>query len=151
MSEITPGLHGELTLTVTEDQTAKHLGSGGVNVFATPAMIALMERTSLSVIDPLLDLTSLSYLGGGDEQAYAMGIDGGGNVFVTGETSSSVAYGVPGYDTTYNSGTDAFLAKFDNDLTSLLAFTYLGGTGLDCGYGVAFDAGGNVFLALPGG
>lgn len=55
MSQITPGLHGERTLTVTADQTAKHLGSGGVDVFATPAMIALMERTSLSIIDPLLD------------------------------------------------------------------------------------------------
>jgi predicted thioesterase len=55
VSEITPGLHGEATLTVTADQTAKHLGSGGVDVFATPAMIALMERTSLGVIDPLLD------------------------------------------------------------------------------------------------
>jgi len=55
VSQITPGLHGERTLTVTADQTAKHLGSGGVDVFATPAMIALMERTSLSIIDPLLD------------------------------------------------------------------------------------------------
>jgi predicted thioesterase len=55
VSEIKPGLHGEYTTTVTEDKTAKHLGSGGVEVFATPAMIATMEKASLSAIDPLLD------------------------------------------------------------------------------------------------
>jgi predicted thioesterase len=60
VSQITPGLHGELTLAVTADQTAKHLGSGGVDVFATPAMVALMERTSLGVIDPLLDEGTMS-------------------------------------------------------------------------------------------
>ena len=55
MPEIKPGLNAEHTTTVTPDKTATHLGSGGVDVFATPAMIALMEGASVMAIDPHLD------------------------------------------------------------------------------------------------
>ncbi len=55
MEQIKPGLVGETTITVTKDQTARHLGSGNIDVYATPAMVALMEQTALSTIDPLLD------------------------------------------------------------------------------------------------
>jgi predicted thioesterase len=55
MPEVKPGLHAEHTTTVTPDKTAMHLGSGGVDVFATPAMIALMEGASVMAVDPHLD------------------------------------------------------------------------------------------------
>jgi fluoroacetyl-CoA thioesterase len=42
MDHIHPGLTGEKTITVSEAQLATHLGSGSVEVFATPAMIALL-------------------------------------------------------------------------------------------------------------
>ncbi|MCC7207552.1 MAG: thioesterase family protein [Anaerolineae bacterium] len=51
---IEPGLTGETTLTASEEHSARHLGSGGVRVFATPAMIALMEGAAVAAIDPLL-------------------------------------------------------------------------------------------------
>jgi len=54
MEELIPGLLGEKRIVVTEEYTAKHLGSGNVMVLATPAMIMLMERTALSSVDPLL-------------------------------------------------------------------------------------------------
>ena len=54
MEELIPGLLGEKRVEVTEEYTAKHLGSGNVMVLATPAMIMLMERTALSSVDPLL-------------------------------------------------------------------------------------------------
>lgn len=54
MTELVPGLVGGRRIVVTEDLTAKHLGSGNVLVFATPAMIMLMEKTALSSVDPLL-------------------------------------------------------------------------------------------------
>ncbi len=38
------------TITVQEKDSAKNLGSGGLDVFGTPAMIALMENTALSMI-----------------------------------------------------------------------------------------------------
>lgn len=51
---IQPGLKGEIRLVVAEEHTARHLGSGGVKVLATPQMILLMERASVAAVDPLL-------------------------------------------------------------------------------------------------
>lgn len=48
------GIKGEVSTTVTADKTARHLGSGGINVFATPAMVALMEGAAVAAIDHLL-------------------------------------------------------------------------------------------------
>ena len=55
MAEIKPGLIGEATLVVEEKHTARHLGSGGVNVLATPIMIALMEEAGRHAVEPLLE------------------------------------------------------------------------------------------------
>ena len=49
-----PGLSAEKTTTVTDKNTATAWGSGGLDVFATPAMIAFMELASLSAVDHLL-------------------------------------------------------------------------------------------------
>lgn len=39
------GIKGTRTITVDEENTAKAMGSGTLDVFATPALIALMEET----------------------------------------------------------------------------------------------------------
>ena len=44
------GIKGKQELLVTDKDTAKAVGSGGLNVFATPAMIALAEKTALQSI-----------------------------------------------------------------------------------------------------
>jgi len=49
-----PGLEARKTDTVTERTIASSWGSGGLDVYATPAMIALMEMTAHSAVDPLL-------------------------------------------------------------------------------------------------
>jgi predicted thioesterase len=54
MAELKPGLVGEKSVIVEAKHTARHLGSGGVDVFATPAMVALMEEAALGAVDPLL-------------------------------------------------------------------------------------------------
>ena len=51
---IQTGLRAEKTETVNKTNTASAWGSGGLPVFATPAMIALMEHTARSAVDPLL-------------------------------------------------------------------------------------------------
>lgn len=40
------GIKGRKELVVTKENTAKSMGSGTLDVFATPAMIALMENTA---------------------------------------------------------------------------------------------------------
>ena len=44
------GIIGKEEMLVTDADTAKALGSGGLNVFATPAMIALSEKTALTSV-----------------------------------------------------------------------------------------------------
>ena len=40
------GVKGTQEIMVTEENTAKVMGSGALDVSATPAMIALMEKTA---------------------------------------------------------------------------------------------------------
>ena len=48
--EIEQGNSFSQTIQVTENQTATHFGSGLLPVFATPALIALMENTAMQLV-----------------------------------------------------------------------------------------------------
>ena len=49
------GLKGHAETLVTEANTAAAMGSGLLPVFATPAMLALMEKAAASSVQPFLD------------------------------------------------------------------------------------------------
>ena len=55
MSAIIPGLTGEKSVAVTMENTAVAMGSGTLRVFATPAMIALIEGCCAESVEELLD------------------------------------------------------------------------------------------------
>jgi fluoroacetyl-CoA thioesterase len=51
---VQPGMKEEITFQVGEEQTAVHVGSGGLKVLATPIMIAYMERASRDLLGKVL-------------------------------------------------------------------------------------------------
>jgi len=51
---IAVGLAKELTITVDSATLASSVGSGGIDVFSTPALIALMENAALSAVEAFL-------------------------------------------------------------------------------------------------
>lgn len=52
---LTAGIKGKEETIVSEANSAKTMGSGTLDVFATPAMIALMEKTAWKSVAPYLD------------------------------------------------------------------------------------------------
>ena len=52
--QLSPGLKAEKAETVTDKNTAIAYGSGGLAVYATPAMIGLMEGASLAAVEAAL-------------------------------------------------------------------------------------------------
>ncbi len=54
LEDITIGLFEEEVTVITQDLTALSVGSGSVDVYATPAMIALMESAAVKALDSRL-------------------------------------------------------------------------------------------------
>lgn len=52
--ELEIGMTGSAEITVSNKNTAKAMGSGDLDVFATPAMIALMERAATNAVKECL-------------------------------------------------------------------------------------------------
>ena len=50
-----PGIKNEVSVMVTDALSAKAMGSGTLAVYATPAMIALMEQTAAESVEGLVE------------------------------------------------------------------------------------------------
>jgi hypothetical protein len=96
--------------------------------------------------------TALLYCGyiGGSQNDYGYGIavDGSGNAYAVGYTSSTeptfpVLYGP---DLTHNGSFDAFVAKVNASGTTLLYCGYIGGSDYDRGEGIAVDGSGSAYV-----
>jgi hypothetical protein len=99
------------------------------------------------VIDP--GLAYSTYLGGtGSDFGHGIGVDGSGNAYVTGDTGSSDFPTSPGaFDTSFNGGAgDVFVTKLNPAGSGLAYSTYLGGTDIENGWGIAVDGSGSAYL-----
>jgi aldose sugar dehydrogenase len=88
-----------------------------------------------------------SYLGGsGDDKAYGVAIDSGGNnVYVTGQTSSNNFPLLNPAQLAFGGSFDAFVAKISSAGGKVYA-SYLGGSGDDRGTGIAVNSSGSAYV-----
>lgn len=116
-----------------------------------------IDDTESLIIDPAIDYQPLYFTyagGGGHDTSLDIALTTHGRATITGATLSADYPTTAGaFDMTQNSppGYDVFVAQFSVDGSVLKWATYIGGTnsmpGLECGYGVATDAQGSVYVA----
>jgi hypothetical protein len=99
------------------------------------------------IIDPLLSSTMLG--GWCDEISYGpfIEVDDTGNVYLSGFTCTpSFPTSVGAFQSSYAGGDlDCFIAKFNNDLTQLLASTFIGGSNWETECSITLDKDGNIY------
>ncbi len=115
-------------------------GGGNTNAFITK-----FDATGSAILYS-------SYLGGSTEDVgYGIVVDSNANAYVTGLTYSADFPTTAGaIQTAYGGAGDGFVSKVNANLSraaSLVYSTYIGGSGLDQGNGIAVDSGGNAYVA----
>lgn len=128
---------------------AFHTNYSGGSGFGGDAFVAKFDNLGTT-------LSYLTYLGGnGDDAALGLAVDGAGNAYITGFTSSTnfptryaISNSLSGSVIT-NLGiypADAFVAELTNDGSALVFSTYLGGNANDEGIGIAVDPNRYVYV-----
>jgi len=80
------------------------------------------------------------------DTARAIAVDSAGSAYVAGTATGTVYTTANGFQPTINGSQNAFLVKVNNPGSAFEYSTYLGGTGLDQGLGVAVDASFSPYL-----
>ena len=115
--------------------------------------VAAYDRARPLVIDPALAYST--YLGGNPaangDGCYGIAVNGSGNAYVTGYTSSMNFPTTAGaYQSKLSSGANgnvnAIVTELNATGTALVYSTYLGGGVIDNGYGIALDGSGNAYV-----
>jgi YD repeat-containing protein len=120
-------------------------GQYELNPDGTVGFTAAFNPAETLFIDPVLNVWQVT--SSADTGATAIAIDPVGNLYMTGWTDSTAFPPTTGsYQTTYGGGSeDAFVSKFT--LTNTSGYTtYLGGSGQDIGWGIAFDSAGDAYV-----
>ena len=137
---------------VTVDATGRAYVTGGTKSTGFPTSIGAYQPTRAGDTDAFLTqinatgsaLLYSSCLGGfGTDRGSGVVIDGSGNAYISGFTSSSDFPTDNAFQSSFGGSFDAFLAKFDTNASgaaSLVFCTYLGGTGDDKSFGLAADS-----------
>jgi hypothetical protein len=109
---------------------------GGADVFVTK-----LNATGTALVYS-------TYIGGSStDYGDAIAVDGSGNAYVTGLTTSTDYDVTPGaFQTTKGDLSDVFVTKLNATGTALVYSTYIGGSGDERGYAIAVDGGGNAYV-----
>ena len=139
-------------------------GSGNAHVAGTtgssgtfPATVGPDESFNGGASDAFVarvrsDGTGLDYAGfiggSGIDEGTGIAVDSARNAYVVGRTTSTVSTfpEVVGPTLTYGGSGDAFVAKVRSDGTGLDYAGYIGGVGVEFGFGIAVDGAGSAYV-----
>jgi len=113
--------------------------------FQTHASVADVFIMKLDATGALIYST---YLGGGNfESGEGIAVDSAGSVYVTGGTTSREFPTTPGaFRTAIRGSGDAFVTKLNASGSALVYSTYLGGSEIEGGKGIAVDSAGSAYV-----
>lgn len=140
-SDVAIDVSGNVYLAGTTDSSTGIAASGFQTVYGGAYDAYLVKFNSAGVRQ-----WGTYYGGTGDEASYGLSVDGTGNIYLSGYTSSSTGISMTGgHQTVIGGSYDGFLVKFNSSGTRLWA-TYYGGTGDDFPFSNTTDGSGNVYL-----
>jgi hypothetical protein len=109
--------------------------------------VGAYDPTRPLIIDPTYSLVYSTYLGvKGSSSGAAIAVDGSGDAYVTGTTTSTNFPTSNPWQASNAGGQDVFVTKLNATGTGLVYSTYLGGSGDDLGLGIALDSSGNAYI-----
>lgn len=107
--------------------------------------VGAYDRSEPLIIDPALSYST--FLGGnGMDAVTSIAVDGSGNAYLAGWTTSSNFPTVNPVQAKENGSVDAFVAKLGPGGNSLIYCTYLGGRSDDRAFGIAVDPAGDAYV-----
>jgi len=144
---------GSLNIYLTGSTTSPNLPATAL--FPSTLVPGVTQNIYIAKITPPLGslaatLDYVAYLGGnGTDYPVGIAVDGAGDAYVAGTTSSSNFPTLP--STAYQAtpevpGTHVFVTELQNTATALQYSTYLSGNGTDIASGVTIDASGYIYV-----
>lgn len=126
--------------TSTDFPAGSSAGVQAANAGGIDAFVARMSSAG--------SLTWSTYLGGtGDDEINSLAVDASGNVYLTGDTTSTNFPTANAVQGTYGGGAhDIIAAKLSPDGKTLAYSTYIGGTGDEVGNSIGIDFNGNAYI-----
>ncbi len=128
-----------------QTQNSANLSTSGAHQTQNNGMI----DAYIAKFDPAGNLLWATYYGGsGIDKGKAVYTDSENNIYLLGDTESADKISTPGsYQENLSGTSDAFLVKLDKNGNRIWG-TYIGGTGLETGFGITIDK--NNFIYITG-
>ena len=149
------GAGGETASGIALDAQGNAYIAGYTSSLNLPVLSAIRARFAggasdafIAKFSPSGDLLYSTYLGGkGNDYGRSVAVDQVGNIYVTGDTTSSDFPTWSPLQGSLKGSSDVFVTKLDPTGNQFVYSTYLGGSGADFGYGIGVDNSGDAYVA----